>query len=158
MVCKLELKDSCKLERMDVLNSLQWRHNERDDVSNYRRLDCLLNRLFRPRSRTASKLRVTGLCEGNLPVTGKFPAQRASNAENFPFDDVIMPNYIIISLHIFVEAKYYTIRITKCHRGRLNERQHVNVWTKSPTFYRQHFQMQWNWLYLKVFHPYLRLS
>ena len=29
-----------------------------------------------------SKLRVTGLCEGNLPVTDEFPAQRASNAEN----------------------------------------------------------------------------
>ena len=29
-----------------------------------------------------SKLRVTGLCEGNSPVTGDFPAQRASNAEN----------------------------------------------------------------------------
>ena len=26
---------------------LQWRHNERDGVSNHRRLDCLLNRLFR---------------------------------------------------------------------------------------------------------------
>ena len=28
------------------------------------------------------KLRVTGLCVGNSPVTGEFPAQRASNAEN----------------------------------------------------------------------------
>ena len=38
-----------------------------------------------------SKLRVTGLCEGNSPVTGKFPAQRDSNAKKmFPFDDVII--------------------------------------------------------------------
>ena len=29
-----------------------------------------------------SKLRVTGLCEGNSPVTGEFPTQRTSNAEN----------------------------------------------------------------------------
>ena len=29
-----------------------------------------------------SKLRVTDLCEGNSPVTGEFPAQRANNAEN----------------------------------------------------------------------------
>ena len=29
-----------------------------------------------------SKLRVTGLCEGNSPVVGVFPAQRTSNAEN----------------------------------------------------------------------------
>ena len=27
-------------------------------------------------------LRVTDLCAGNSPVTGEFPAQRASNAEN----------------------------------------------------------------------------
>ena len=39
-----------------------------------------------------SKLRVTGLCEGNSPVTGEFTAQRASNAEMFPFDGVIMHN------------------------------------------------------------------
>ena len=31
-----------------------------------------------------SKLRVTGLCEGNSPVTDEFPAQRASNAEIVP--------------------------------------------------------------------------
>ena len=29
-----------------------------------------------------SKLRVTGLCVGNLPGTGEFPAQMTSNAEN----------------------------------------------------------------------------
>ena len=37
-----------------------------------------------------SKLRVTGLCEGKSPVTGEFPAQMASNADNVPFHDVIM--------------------------------------------------------------------
>ena len=42
----------------------------------------MLNRLSRRRSEKASKLRVTGLCAGNSPVTGEFPAQRASNAEN----------------------------------------------------------------------------
>ena len=29
-----------------------------------------------------SKLSVTGLCAGNSPTTGEFPAQMASNAEN----------------------------------------------------------------------------
>ena len=29
-----------------------------------------------------SNLRVTGLCEQKSPVTGEFPTQRASNAEN----------------------------------------------------------------------------
>ena len=33
-------------------------------------------------STETSKLGVTGLCDGNSPVSGEFPAQRASNAEN----------------------------------------------------------------------------
>ena len=33
-------------------------------------------------SKKTSEFRVTGLCAGNSPVTGEFPAQRASNAEN----------------------------------------------------------------------------
>ena len=62
--------------------TLQWRRNERDGVSNHQRIDCSLNRLFRHRSKETSKLRVTGLCEGKPPVTGGFPSQRASNADN----------------------------------------------------------------------------
>ena len=63
--------------------SLHWRHNEQDSISNHRRLDCLLNHLFKHKSKTTSKLfRVTGLCEENSPVTGGFPLQRGSNMEN----------------------------------------------------------------------------
>ena len=65
-----------------LIKSLQWRHNDRDGVSNHQHHYCLLNRLFRRTSKKTSKLRVTGLCEGNSSVTGKFPTQRASNAEN----------------------------------------------------------------------------
>ena len=36
----------------------------------------------RRRSKKTSKLRVTGLCVGNSPVTAEFPAQTTSNAEN----------------------------------------------------------------------------
>ena len=61
---------------------LQWRHNERNGVPNHQRLDCLLNRLFGRRWKKSSKLRPTGLCEGNSPVTGEFPAQKTNNAEN----------------------------------------------------------------------------
>ena len=71
-------------------NLLQWRHNEHDGVANHRRLDCLLDHLLRHRSKKTSKLRVTGLCEGNPPVTGGFPLQRASNAKKISFDDVIL--------------------------------------------------------------------
>ena len=77
--------------------TLQWRHNESDGVSNHRRLDCLLNRLFRRRSKKTSKLRVTGLCGGSSPVigefpavTGEFPEQKPVTRNMFPFDDVIM--------------------------------------------------------------------
>ena len=60
--------------------TLQWRQNERDGVSNHRRLDCLLDRMFRRRSRKTSKPRVTGLCEGNSPVNSphKGPVTRTN--------------------------------------------------------------------------------
>ena len=63
--------------------SFQWRHNnELDGVSNHRRIDCLFNLMFSCRSKKTSKLRITGPCEGNPPMTGGFPSQRANNAEN----------------------------------------------------------------------------
>ena len=55
---------------------LRWRHNDHAGVSNHQPHGCLLNRLFRRKSKKTSKLRVTGLC------VGKFPAQMASYAEN----------------------------------------------------------------------------
>ena len=64
--------------RLDIT----WRHNGRDGVSNHQSYDCLLNRLFRRRSKKISNFRVTGLCAWNSPVTDEFPAQMASNAEN----------------------------------------------------------------------------
>ena len=65
-----------------TLYTLQWRHDKRNGVSNHHRLDYLLNRLFRRRSKKTSKLCVTGLCEGNPPVTTGVPSQRTSNMEN----------------------------------------------------------------------------
>ena len=62
--------------------TLRWRHNVRDGVPNYQPHDCLHSRVFRRRSKEISKLCVTGLCAGNSPRTGEFPAQKASNAEN----------------------------------------------------------------------------
>ena len=65
-----------------VVMPLRRRHNGRDGVSDHQPRDCLLNNLFGRRSKKTSKLRVTGLCAGNSPGTGEFPAQMASNAEN----------------------------------------------------------------------------
>ena len=63
-------------------DSLKWRHNEHVGVSNHQPHNCLRNRLFKRRSNNTSKSRVTCLCKGNSPLSGEFPAQRTSNAEN----------------------------------------------------------------------------
>ena len=60
-------------------STLQSSHNDIDGVSNHQRFDCLLNCLFRSRSKKISKLRATGFCEGNHRW-----------AKMFPLDDVIM--------------------------------------------------------------------
>ena len=80
--------------------SLPWRRNGRDSVSNHQPHDCLLNRLFRRRSKKTSKLRVTGLCAGihRGPVNSphKWPVTR----KMFPFDDVIMEmQYCTLKTH-----------------------------------------------------------
>ena len=68
--------------RTEHFITLRWRHNDHAGVSNHQPHGCLLNRLFRRKSKKTSKLRVTGLCAGNSPGTGEFPAQMASYAEN----------------------------------------------------------------------------
>ena len=67
---------------------------------------CLLNRLFGRRSKKASKLRVTVLCAGNSPVTGEFPAQKASTRKMFPFDDVIMESLWWYRYNIFTNMPF----------------------------------------------------
>ena len=110
--CRLQmfaiiLWSPCVDERWDEYTecyniSLLWRHNERDGVSNHQPHDCLLNRLFRRRSKKTSKPRVSGFCAGNSPVIGEFPAQMASNAENVSiFYDVIISS----TLHNFDQIK-----------------------------------------------------
>ena len=68
--------------KVGLLSRLQWHHNWRNNVSNNQPHHCLLSRLFRRRSKKISKLRATGLCAGNSPGTGEFPAQMATKAEN----------------------------------------------------------------------------
>ena len=62
-----------------------WNMHYNDVITgaNHQLHDCLLNGLFRRRSKKTWKLRVTGLCAGNSPVTVEFPAQMASNADVF---------------------------------------------------------------------------
>ena len=70
--------------------SLQWRHNDHDSVSNHQPHGCLLNRLFRRRSKETSKLLVTGLCAGNLPDRWIPRTKGPVTRKMFPFDDVNM--------------------------------------------------------------------
>ena len=113
-------------------STLKWRRNEHDGVSNHQPHGWLLKRLFMRRSKKTSKLRVTGLCEGNSPVTGEFPAQRASKAENVPIwwrhHDVGKTDYyltttlhgktIIVSNIIGMNCNYlhehYRVRLLHC--------------------------------------------
>ena len=79
--CQNVLKGISEWVHLTFVWALQWRHNERDDISNHQPYDCLLYRSIRRRWKI-SKLRVTDLFAGNSPVTGEFPAQKDSNAEN----------------------------------------------------------------------------
>ena len=56
---------------------LQWRHIERDSVSNHRRLAWLFSRLSRVTSMKTSKPALLALVEGNPWETGGFPWRRA---------------------------------------------------------------------------------
>ena len=67
-------------------STLHWRHNGHDSVSNHQPHDCLLNRLFRRKSKKISKLRVTGICGRPVNCPHKWPVTR----KMFPFDAVIM--------------------------------------------------------------------
>ena len=123
---------------------LHWNHNGHDSLSNHQPHDCLLNRLFRRRLKKISKLRVTGLCAGNSPGTGEFPAQMASNVENvsiwwrhhdaFRFISVgyctdsqplksrgthpwpMMSFYTSTEMHLLIRLKRFTLTITHCKK------------------------------------------
>ena len=83
------------------LSALQWRHNERDGVSNHRRLDCLLKCLFRRRSKKTLEFRVTVFVRGNhrWPVDShhKGPVTR----KRFPFDGIVMDCFSNKSQYFF---------------------------------------------------------
>ena len=75
---------------------LQWCHNERNGVSNHLRHECLLNDLFRPRSKKTSKLRVRASVRAihRWPVNS--PRKGPVTRKMLPFDDVIMRYHFVI--------------------------------------------------------------
>ena len=79
--------------------TIQWRHNERNGISNHRRLNCLLDRLFRRRSNkhqsSVSLAFVRGIHRWPVNSLHKGPARR----KMFPFDDVIMKFASCVALY-----------------------------------------------------------
>ena len=86
-----ELRECSPIQHGGIRHvSLPCRHNDHDSVSNHQPHGCLLNRLFRRRSKKTSKFRVTGLCVGNSPGPVNSPHKGPVTRKMFPFDDVIM--------------------------------------------------------------------
>ena len=79
------------------IKTLQWRHSERDGVSNHQHPNCLLNRLFRRKSKKhqsfASLAYVRGIHRWPMNSPHKGPVTR----KMVSFDDVIMKTRICIS-------------------------------------------------------------
>ena len=94
--------------------SWQWRHNGHEGVSNPQPHDCLLNCLYRRRSKKTSKLRVTGLCAGNSPVTGEFLIQISPLA--------------YAALHVYADDDYCVCLFTRCCNGTLLTMREVLMW------------------------------
>ena len=97
--------DSCVEIWRSTNTLLQWRHNGQRRLKSH-----ALGGLFKLTSKKISKPALLALCEGNPPVTGEFPSQRARNAENVSIEwchhdnmtVFILPyiNYHHLSLHV----------------------------------------------------------
>ena len=90
--------------------TLPWRHNDHDNVSNHQPHGCLLNRLFRRRSKKTSKLRVTGLCVGNSPGPVNSQHKGPVTQKMFPFDDVINEVRQHIPGGPMLQARFVTVK------------------------------------------------
>ena len=73
---------------------LQWCHNECDGVSNNRRFDCMLTRLFRRTPKKTSNIPVTGIFQGTQRWLMDSPHEGPVTRKIFPIDDVIMVEFI----------------------------------------------------------------
>ena len=74
-----------------IIMSLQWGHNGHGSVLNHQPHNCLLNCLFRCRSKKTSKICVTGLCAGNSPRGPvKSPHKWPVTRKMLTLDDIIM--------------------------------------------------------------------
>ena len=103
---------------------LHLHHNDNGGVWNHQPHGCLLNRLFRRRSKKTWKLRVAGFCAWNSPGPGISPHKGPITRKMVPFDDDIMPcGQFLQSLTAGSLALYSTLRlpnITLCSPEKLS--------------------------------------
>ena len=151
-----------------LVYALRWSHNGCDSLSNHQPYDCLLNRLFRRRSKKTSKPLVTGLCVGvhRGPVNSphKWPVTR----KMFQFDDVIMvsSNVKLMGLKYNLK-KHWPVHGMLCYwsvKAIYNKNFHLkvfsaytqekNIWTKTvDTTILLFLVTLSSWYYLLITNP-----
>ena len=104
------------LKRLLALDNLIATNSHRSDFR--WRLNCLPNPLFRHRSRKPPKLRITGFCEGNPSVTGRFLSERASNAESI---SIWCSHHDIVPLAPWLKFVPVVTLLTDCHSWYVND-------------------------------------
>ena len=126
-----------------MCKSLQWRHNERDRVSNHQSPDCLFNRLFKAQIKENIKAPRHWPLWGEFPGDGEFPHKGAVTGKMDPFDDVIM-----ISARFHMPLVAPIVRIwgslfvdTETPSWCFCRMFHWNPWTKWPLFRRRYIQI-----------------
>ena len=96
-----------KLIYVNKRGPLRWRHNGCDSVWNHQPHDCLLNCLFRRRSKkhqsSASLAFVWGIHRWPVNSPQKWPVTR----KMFPFDDVIMPRDLLQYKQLVKKSIWY---------------------------------------------------
>ena len=71
-----------------------WHHNERNDVSNHQPHDCLLNHLFRHRSKKTSNSASLAFMRRIHQWQVNSPHKGTVTWKMFPFDDMIIPSLV----------------------------------------------------------------
>ena len=93
--------------------SLQWRHNERDGVSNHQPHDCLLNRYSGADQQSFASLAfVMGIHQWpvNSPHKGLVTARKI-----FPFDDVITANLTMYKYGLTIRNVILSLSLSSAH-------------------------------------------
>ena len=123
-------------------------------ISNQQHLNSLFNRLLRPTYKKTSKSRILVPCEGNPPVTGVFPLQRANNAER------VKGFHVITSSWSDCRRPPWTIRIlTSKHSAFGNSRSEPGVGVTQPSspapLFLQFVKINNKLVCIYISHPYL---